>query len=79
MMIRHDVGHSGQSPFLETNQKVFPGEAAFPVGQLHGQQMPSAVGINADRNLNGPGSDDPIFPNLLIAGIENQVGKGFLF
>ena len=48
-MIRHDRGHSGQSPFLETDQKVFPGGAAFPVGQLHGQQMSSAY--NAPQNL----------------------------
>ena len=49
MMIRDNIGHLGQSPFLETDQKVFPGGAAFPVGQLHGQQMSSAY--NAPQNL----------------------------
>ena len=56
MIIRHGIGHSEQSPFLETDQEVFPGRTAFPVGQLHRQQMSSAFAIDTDRDLNGPGS-----------------------
>lgn len=63
---------------FQSQQDVLPGRAALAAGHLDGQDLPPAVPVDADGDRHRLAPDDAGLSDLLITGIEDEIGKGLL-
>ena len=74
VIIRGHKLHPPQPPAFQVQENLFPTRLPLPVGQLYRQDL-SPAGI---VDLHRLAADYPVLPDLLVAGVQHQVGIGFL-
>src|SRR5215831_12179470 len=62
---------------LEPGKKIPPARPALTIGELDRQDLAAAVPVDADRDQNCLADDYPALAHPFIAGVEDQIGKGF--
>ncbi len=67
-----------QAPLPEAHQEVFPARGALARGHVHRQDFQTAARVDADRDQDRLGTDHAAFAHLLVTGIEDEVGVGFV-
>ena len=60
----------------QAKEEVLPGGAALAVGHLDGEDLTPAVPVDADGDQHGLGADDAVLADLLVAGVQDEVGVG---
>ncbi|BCH05295.1 hypothetical protein MesoLj131b_72940 (plasmid) [Mesorhizobium sp. 131-2-5] len=78
MVVGHDQFDAPEAARLQRDEEVPPGRAAFAIGHLHGQDLAPPIPVDADCDQHRLAHDDAGFAHLLVAGIEDKVGKGLL-
>ncbi len=75
VLIGHRQVNTGQSPLLESNQKLPPRAGAFAVGQLHAQDPTAALPIPPPLwPPDGSRSDHSVLAHAFISCVEDEVG-----
>ena len=65
-----------QTAPAQAEQEVLPGRAALAVGHLDGEDLAPSVPVDADRDQHRLAHDHAALAHLLIASLEDEVGKG---
>lgn len=74
MVVADRLPDAAQPPSPEVEQEVPPARGAFPGGQFDPGEAAAARPVDANGDQHGPGADDTVFPDLFMAGVEDQVG-----
>lgn len=75
MVVGNDEVDTAQAACLERKQEVLPRRTAFAVGHLDGEHLAPAVPVNANRNQHRLAHHDASLPDLLVAGVEDEIGE----
>jgi pimeloyl-ACP methyl ester carboxylesterase len=78
MIVRDNELDTMKAARLQRLQKVLPARAALAVGQLNRKHLAAAFPVDADRDQHRLARNNPVIPHLLIAGVQDQIGKRFL-
>src|SRR3546814_1609928 len=62
-----------QAPVTQAQLEVLPLRGALAIGHLHGQYLPPAVPVDADRDQHRLASNHAAFAHFLVAGIKDQI------
>lgn len=57
------------------SKKVLAPRSALPVGQLDREDLAPAFPVDADRDQHRLAGNDPVVPDALLAGVQDQVGE----
>src|SRR5438094_4941304 len=78
MVIGDDQLDAVQAALAQAEQQVLPGGAAFAIGHLDGEDLAPAVPVDADRDQHRLADHDAALAHLLVAGIDDEIGKGLI-
>ena len=74
VIVGDDELDAAKTPVLQAYKEVFPGRPTLARGEIDAQNLPASALIDTDRDQDRLGPDDTPFTDLLVTGIENQVG-----
>ena len=74
MIVGDDELDAVKTPVLQAYKKVFPGRLTLTRGEIDRQDLPASALMDTDRDQDRPGPNDTPLTDLLVTGIENQVG-----
>ena len=75
MVVADDEFDASQPAAFERQEKVAPARPALAIGELDGQDLPPAILVDRHRDQHRLADDNPGLAHLLVACIEDQVGK----
>jgi hypothetical protein len=78
MIVGHDQLDAFEAAPLQADEKVPPGRAALATGHLDAQDLAPPVPVDAHRDQHRLAHDDASLAHLLVAGIEDEIGKGLV-
>ena len=78
MIVGDDELDAVKAAGLQSFQELLPARSALAIGKLDRQHLAPALPVNADGDQHRLAGNDPVFPHPLVAGIQDQVGKGLL-
>src|SRR4051812_8120181 len=86
MVVGDDELDAGKAASAQAKEEVLPGGAALAFGLLDGEDLTPAVPVDADwvpdaktradGDQHGLGADDAVLADLLVAGVQDEVGVG---
>ena len=76
MIVGDDELDAVQAALAQAEQEVLPGRAAFAVGHFDGQDLAPPVPVDADGDQHRLARHHAALAHLLIASVEDEVGKG---
>jgi hypothetical protein len=65
---------AGQAPLFQPEEELAPAGGALAAGQFDAEDAAAAFPVDPDGHKHGPAADDAVFADLLVAGVEDQVG-----
>src|SRR5579883_3600964 len=78
MVVRDSELDAVEPALLERQEEVAPARTALAVGELDGEDLSSTLPIDADCDQHRLALDHPRLTDPLVAGVEHEIGKGFL-
>lgn len=73
VVVAHHELHAPQAPGLQALQKLAPARHALPVRQLHPENAPAAVLVDADGHQHRLTAHHPVLPHPLVPRVQHQV------
>lgn len=75
MIVGDDELDALQAAGVQRFQKLLLARSALPVGELNRKHLTPALPVDADRDQHRLADNDPVFPDALVAGVQDQIGK----
>ena len=76
VIVGNDQPHAMESAFLQTGEKLAPVDLGLGEFATDAKDRTFAIGADAHGHQQGSAEDGSAAADLLIAGIENQIGEG---
>ena len=74
MIVADDELDAGETAGFQPREKVAPARSALAIGELHRQDLPSAILVDSHRHQHRLADNDPGLTHPLVARVEDQIG-----